>query len=88
MQHVAAYVLNEPPEVVEHIARSRRLHRATAIAAHARLVAAGISCRPPAGGFYLYPDFEPVRPQLGRARTSTAAMRWPRTCSSASRSAC
>jgi aspartate aminotransferase len=64
MQHVAAYVLNEPPEVVEHIARSRHLHRATAIAAHDRLVAAGISCRPPSGGFYLYPDFEPVRSHL------------------------
>ena len=64
MQHVATYVLNEPPEVVEHVASSRRLHRSTAIAAHARLVAAGISCRPPTGGFYLYPDFEPVRPEL------------------------
>lgn len=64
MQHVAAYVLNEPPDVLEHIARSRRLHQSTTIAAHSRLVAAGISCRPPAGGFYLYPDFEPVRPQL------------------------
>jgi aspartate aminotransferase len=64
MQHVATYVLNEPPEVVEHIARSRHLHRATAIAAHDRLVAAGISCRPPSGGFYLYPDFEPVRSHL------------------------
>jgi len=30
--------------------------------------AAGASCRRPTGGFYLYPDFEPVREQLaGRA---------------------
>jgi aspartate aminotransferase len=64
MQHVAAYVLDEPPRVVEHIARSRRLHRAVTLAAHQRLVAAGVSCRPPAGGFYLYPDFEPLRLQL------------------------
>ncbi len=64
MQHVAAHVLDEPPEVVEHIARSRRLHRAVTTAAHSRLVAAGIRCRPPAGGFYLYPDFEAVRPRL------------------------
>jgi aspartate aminotransferase len=64
MQHVAAYVLNEPPEVVAHIDRSRRLHRATTLAAHDRLVTAGMRCRPPTGGFYLYPDFEPVRPQL------------------------
>ena len=31
MQHVAAHVLNEPPEVVAHIDRSRRLHRATTL---------------------------------------------------------
>ncbi len=68
MQHVAAHVLNEPPEVVAHIDRSRRLHRATTLAAHDRLVTAGIRCRPPTGGFYLYPDFEPVRPQLAADR--------------------
>ena len=64
MQHGAAHVLDEPPGVLDHIARSRRLHRAATIAAHQRLVVAGISCRPPGGGFYLYPDFEPVRPRL------------------------
>jgi aspartate aminotransferase len=64
MQYVAAHVLNEPPEVVEHVARSRRLHRATTLAAHRKLTAAGVSCRPPAGGFYLYPDFEPFRSAL------------------------
>jgi aspartate aminotransferase len=68
MQHVAAHVLNEPPEVVAHIDRSRRLHRATTLAAHGRLVAARISCRPPTGGFYLYPDFESMRPQLAAHR--------------------
>ncbi len=64
LAHEPGEVLNEPPEVVEHIARSRHLHRATATAAHERLVTAGISCRPPSGGFYLYPDFQPVRSQL------------------------
>ena len=64
MQHVAAHVLSEPPEVVEHVARSRRLHRATTLAAHDRIVSAGASCRRPSGGFYLYPDFEPLRPVL------------------------
>jgi aspartate aminotransferase len=68
MQHVVAHVLNEPPEVVAHIDRSRRLHRSTTLAAHARLVSAGIRCRPPTGGFYLYPDFEPVRRQLAAHR--------------------
>ncbi len=67
MQHVAAHVLGEPAGIVEHIDRSRRLHRAITTAAHARLVAAGVSCRPPGGGFYLYPDFEPMRPHLAAA---------------------
>jgi len=65
MQHVVAHVLNEPPAVVAHIDRSRRLHRAATLAAHSRLVDAGVHCRPPTGGFYLYPDFEPLRPELG-----------------------
>ena len=55
MQDVAAHVLSEPDDVVEHVARSRALHRAVATAAHARVVAAGIDCRPPSGAFYLYP---------------------------------
>lgn len=64
MQHVAGHVLSEPPHVVEHVARARRLHRATTLAVHGRLAASGVRCRRPAGGFYLYPDFEPLRPAL------------------------
>ena len=65
MQHVAAHVLAEPEDVHAHVARSRRLHRLTATAAYETLVAAGAECRPPAGAFYLYPDFAPLREQLG-----------------------
>ena len=36
MQDVAAHVLSEPADVVEHVARSRALHRAVATAAHRR----------------------------------------------------
>ena len=57
MQHAAAYVLSEPPEVVEHVAASRRLHRAVSRAAYDVVIAAGARCRPPSGAFYLYPDF-------------------------------
>ena len=64
MQHVAEYVLAEPPEVVEHVTRSRLLHRRTSVAAYEKVVAAGIECRPPQAAFYLYPDLEPLRPQL------------------------
>jgi aspartate aminotransferase len=65
MQHVAAYVLAEPPEVREHVSASRRLHEAVSLAAWERLVGAGVECRRPGGGFYLYPDFEPLRGRLG-----------------------
>jgi aspartate aminotransferase len=57
MQHAAEYVLSEPPEVVEHVAASRRLHRAVTTAAYEVVVASGAACRPPGGAFYLYPDF-------------------------------
>ncbi len=57
MQHVAAYVLSEPPEIAEHVAASRRLHRAVTTAAYDVVIDAGARCRAPSGAFYLYPDF-------------------------------
>jgi aspartate aminotransferase len=65
MQHVAAYVLADPPEVVEHVARSRALHREATETMHRCLTAHGVLCRPPGAAFYLYPDFEPLRERLG-----------------------
>jgi aspartate aminotransferase len=67
MQSVAAHVLAEPPEVVAHIARSRRLHRLIVTAAYERAIRAGVVCRPPTAAFYIYPDLEPMRPQLEAA---------------------
>jgi aspartate aminotransferase len=64
MQAVAAYVLSEPADVVAHVTRSRRLHALTARAAFAAVTRAGARCRPPAAGFYLYPDLEPARASL------------------------
>jgi aspartate aminotransferase len=73
MQDVAAHVLCEPDDVREHVARSRALHRAVATAAHDRVAAAGIDCRPPSGAFYLYPDFESKRAALAREGVTTGA---------------
>lgn len=64
MQRVAAAALAEPPEVTGRIAASRRLHGAVTTEVHRMLTEAGIRCRPPEGGFYLYPDFEPHRESL------------------------
>ncbi|MEA2383990.1 MAG: aspartate aminotransferase [Solirubrobacteraceae bacterium] len=71
MQDVAAYVLAEPDDVREHVARSRAVHRAVATAAHAEVTAAGIDCRPPSGAFYLYPDFEAKRDALAEHGVTT-----------------
>jgi aspartate aminotransferase len=73
MQQAAAYVLDEPDDVREHVARSRRLHRLVTAAAHGEVVAAGADCRAPAGGFYLYPDLEPMRPALSALGVDTGA---------------
>ncbi|MGW0712688.1 pyridoxal phosphate-dependent aminotransferase [Streptomyces sp. NPDC002643] len=61
MQAVAAHVLQDPPDVLRHIERSKRLHAAVARAVHAEFVTAGAVCREPKVGLYLYPDFEPLR---------------------------
>jgi aspartate aminotransferase len=73
MQRAAAYVLDEPDEIREHIARARRLHRLVTTAAHREVIAAGAQCRAPAGAFYLYPDLEPLRSALGVANGAELA---------------
>ena len=65
MQAVAEYVLEEPAEVRAHVDASRSLHRTVVSAVYDEFVRAGALCRPPQAGFYLYPDFEPLRDSLG-----------------------
>lgn len=64
MQEVAAYAFAEPPELREHLAASARLHGTVARAVHAIVVGSGAKCRAPQAGFYLYPDYEPLRERL------------------------
>jgi aspartate aminotransferase len=61
------------PEITEHVERSRRLHARVAAGVHAELVDAGVSCRPPQAGFYLYPDFSAHRARLA-ARGITSSI--------------
>jgi aspartate aminotransferase len=65
MQAVAAHVFAEPASVTAHIAASRRLHASVALAMHQVFTEAGAQCRAPQGAFYLYPDFAPLRSELG-----------------------
>lgn len=73
MQAAAAYVLDDPAEVTAHIAAARGLHGTVARAVHAEFVRAGAVCRAPRAGFYLYPDFAPVRADLARQHITTGA---------------
>jgi aspartate aminotransferase len=73
VQRAAALAFSEPPEIVERVARSRRLHGAVARAVAARFAAAGAQVLPPRGAFYLYPDFAEHRRGLGRLGVRTSA---------------
>lgn len=66
MQEVAAYAFSEPPELRERLAASARLHGEVARAMHRIMIGVGALCRPPTGGFYIYPDFEPLRDKLAQ----------------------
>jgi aspartate aminotransferase len=66
MQAVVEYAFSEPPELVAHRAAATQLHGRITRAVHAVLTDAGVSARPPTGGFYVYPD-------LGRHREVLAA---------------
>jgi aspartate aminotransferase len=68
-QQAAAYAFAEPPEIVERVTMSRRLHETVVRAMTERFTAAGARVTRPQGGFYLYPDFEDLREQFG-VRTS------------------
>jgi aspartate aminotransferase len=73
MLDVAAFVLDEPAAVTRHVAASRALHRAVATAMYDEFAAAGIHCRPPQAGFYVYPDFGRLREVLTRHGVTTGA---------------
>ncbi|EFL12592.1 aminotransferase [Streptomyces sp. AA4] len=64
MQHVAAYALDEPAPVTAHIQAARRLHAAVSGAVQALFQEAGAACPGSQGPFYLYPDFEVLRPRV------------------------
>ncbi|GGL53674.1 pyridoxal phosphate-dependent aminotransferase [Planomonospora parontospora] len=73
MQEVAAYALAEPPALLRHRAACARLHGIVAREVHRIVAGVGASCRPPTGGFYVYPDFEPLRETLGRHAVTDSA---------------
>ncbi|MEU6858615.1 pyridoxal phosphate-dependent aminotransferase [Glycomyces sp. NPDC046736] len=68
MQHAAAYAWSDPQELLERVAASRRLHGSVTSAVAGVFANAGCEVSAPQGGFYVWPDFEPLR--------GTLAERW------------
>ncbi|MEU7553013.1 pyridoxal phosphate-dependent aminotransferase [Streptomyces sp. NPDC044571] len=66
VQAAAAYAFAEPPEVLAHVASCRRLHEKVVCAVSHRFAAVGAELAPVRATSYLYPDFEPLRDELGR----------------------
>jgi aspartate aminotransferase len=64
MQAVAELAFSEPAPIVAHREASTRLHATVARAVHAAFADGGALVRRPTGGFYVYPDLAPLRPQL------------------------
>ena len=71
VQLAAAVALDEPADVTERIARSRRLHAVVCQQAARLCTAAGLDVMTPQAAFYLYPDFAPWRDRL-RSRFGVA----------------
>lgn len=67
IQHAAVTAFDGGDWLEDYLARSRRVLAALAGHFHARLTAAGATCAPAQGGFYLFPQFRSHAPKL-RAR--------------------
>jgi aspartate aminotransferase len=74
IQYAAIRAYEGGPEIEDYLHRSRRVLGALTRACTRKLVAAGADCPLPAGGFYLFPDFSPMRERLAARdiRTSGA----------------
>lgn len=73
VQQAAVLAFEELPDITDRVKASRRLHSRIASEVAARFAAAGTLVAPPAGAFYLYPDFGPHRELLaGRYGVKTS----------------
>ncbi|MCA9604284.1 MAG: aminotransferase class I/II-fold pyridoxal phosphate-dependent enzyme [Myxococcales bacterium] len=64
IQHAAVRAFEGGTEIERYLWASRRILGALAKHIHAKLVAAGAKVERPRGGFYVFPDFEPMRAGL------------------------
>ncbi len=64
IQHASVIAYQPNPQFEDYLLRSRRVLKALGIWAAATLRSAGGHCLAPEGGFYLLPDFSPLREAL------------------------
>ena len=72
IQHAALAAFLPDPAIEDYVRRSARLHAYGASQLHETFTRLGVPCPRPAGGFYLYPDFEPWRAALARRGVATS----------------
>ena len=73
IQYAAVKAFQSSPSIEEYLVRSRQALRSLGRHAAERLAGMGLELTPPEGGFYLFPDFRPVRRAL-RAEGITTSM--------------
>ncbi len=64
MQHAAAYAWSDPVELVDRIVAARRLHGTVTRGVAEVFAEVGCEVDAPQGGFYVWPDFAPLRETL------------------------
>jgi aspartate aminotransferase len=73
IQYAAVTAFEGGPDIDDYLKQSRRVLGALGRWCRQRLVAAGVGCPKPFGGFYLFVDFEPLRPTLEARGITTGA---------------
>lgn len=71
VQEAATVAYTYPPELERYVRRSAAIHEHATNRLYEKLVDLGIDCPRPAGAFYLYPDFSPLRTELQKRGITT-----------------
>ncbi len=73
VQYAALRAFQGGPEIDDYLARSQRILRALGALLARQLRAVGAEVRTPEGGFYLFPDFSPLRERLAARGMHTSS---------------
>ena len=72
IQYASVRAYQGGPDIEAYLTASRKILKALGVWCAGRLQQAGIAVDIPDGAFYLFPDFEPIRPQLEARGVHTA----------------